>query len=278
MRLSLKLFVLAFAVPFPLMASAQTNPVADHFFNDLGGSSHAKTVGRDSPIVRPLEELEPQLFGARFFKDKNGREPFIVADRGLEIFASSCAANSGSIVPADDDRTVAFLERVSGHLTRPTGFKHQWRAKAAICEDEEGMPLAGYLAVLQDNSEIVKRGDPGSWFLANVFGMATPTAIYLVKPGLIQSRASAQREQEAEERRVVAVEERVRQFQQEAEDFQENLAVGDETNCGAVISVRGPMAEVAVPVNRRAPNGEPTFWSRKERLLPPGHGVCTFGL
>ena len=147
---------------------------------------------------------------------------------------------------------MAFLARTSGHLTQPTGFKHQWRAKAAICEDDEGTPLAGYLAVLQDNSEMVKRGDPGSWFLANVFDMATPTAIYLIKPGLIQSRTSALREQEAEERRVVAAEKPVRQAQHGASAFQENLAVGDETNCGVVISVRGPMAEVAVPVNCRA--------------------------
>lgn len=38
------------------------------------------------------------------------------------------------------------------------------------------------------------------------------------------------------------------------------------------------MAEIAVPTNRRAPNGESTFWSRIERLAPPGYAICTFGL
>ena len=62
------------------------------------------------------------------------------------------------------------------------------------------------------------------------------------------------------------------------EAFQRKLSIGNETNCGAVIDMRGPMAEIAVPPNVRAPNRPATFWTRIERLAPPGFGLCTYGL
>lgn len=262
----------------PSLASAGANEIADEFFIALGGSAKVKTVGESSRVARPLSEFEAEIVGARFFKHKDSKQPFAEADRGLELFRQACSDSGGKLLSLDDGRAASFKERVSGHLTQPSGYKHQWRAKAAICESADGEPLAGYIAVLQDNSEIAKNGDAGSKLFGMLFGVSTPTAIYLFKPDLIPSRNDFERKAIAQEQYAQATASRVERDHERAEAFRENLAIGDETNCGPVIDLRGPMAEIAVPVNRRAPNGETTFWSRIERLSPAGFGVCTFGL
>lgn len=40
---------------------------------------------------------------------------------------------------------------------------------------------------------------------------------------------------------------------------------------------RGPLALIAVPANRRAPNGESSFWARIDTLAPRRRGACTYG-
>lgn len=53
--------------------------------------------------------------------------------------------------------------------------------------------------------------------------------------------------------------------------------IGTVTNCGTVIEVRGPMVEIAVPPTVLTPNGQTTFWSRRD-ALPPSSTPCTYGL
>jgi hypothetical protein len=63
-----------------------------------------------------------------------------------------------------------------------------------------------------------------------------------------------------------------------AEAFRKAMAVGSETNCGTVIQLRGPMVEIAVPAYRNTPNGQSTFWSKRDRLYPIGPALCSYGL
>ncbi|MEO0689587.1 MAG: hypothetical protein AAFY51_04715 [Pseudomonadota bacterium] len=279
MRLGFKALLPASAIfLMPSLTNAQANEIAEEFFTALGGSAKVKTVGESSRVVRPFFEFETEVVGARFFKHKDSKQPFAEADRGLELFRQACSDFGGNLLSLEDDRTASFQERVSGHLTQPSGYKHQWKAKAAICESADGEPLAGYIAVLQDNSEIAINGDAGSKLFGALFGVSTPTAIYLFEPDLIPSREDVERKAIAQEQHAQATASSIERDHERAEVFRENLAIGDETNCGPVIDLRGPMAEIAVPVNRRAPNGETTFWSRIDRLSPAGFGVCTFGL
>lgn len=276
---TLKLSASIFAVVALTTSVQAEDPAAwPDFFASIGGSTDINVVGKTSPEAQPLRERPAEIVGARFFMEKKAKDPFLIADRGHAAFKASCAAREGALVDGGDERVREFVDRVSSHLTRPSGHKHEWRAKGAICEDAEGSPLAGYLAVLQDNTAVAARGDPGSRLISSMFGLRTTTAVYLFRPGWLQSRAAVEHLARAEEDRVAREEARVEAERRQAEAFRRNLAIGDETNCGTVIEIRGPIAEIALPINRRAPNGEATFWTRIERLAPRGIGTCTFGL
>lgn len=273
------LLMLISAIGIGSPAFAQSPDLSSNFFAALGGSTNINTVGGEkSPEARPLLDHGAEILGARYFKEKATDDPFLAADRGIEIFRSSCSGAGGEVTPGDDWRTKRFFDRVAAQLVLPTGYKHQWRAKARICDDSSGNPIAGYLAVLQDNSEVMRSGDPGSQLLGSVFGLKTTTAIYLFKADRLPTRESAEINAQIDERDRQRRLENVGLAREKTEQFQKNLTIGDESNCGAVIDIRGPMAEIAVPALQRAPNGATTFWSRIDRLLPVGFGLCSYGL
>ena len=267
------------ALALPIPASAQNNDQWDDFWEAIGGSENVDRVGEDSLIARPLRDNADEIVGARFFRERGSSDPMAVTQSSLRSFEQSCRMRGGSVPAADDARTVSFGERVIAHLVQPTGMRHQWRGQVAICDGSDGAPIAGFVSLAKDNSEIHRSGDAGSQLIGGLFGgLRNTTAIYLFRADRLPTATDATVLSSVEERGDADSEARMRAARQEAEEFQADLAIGDETNCGTVIDVRGPMAEVAVPTNRRAPNGEAIFWSRKERLFPPGHSVCTYGL
>ena len=187
-----------------------------------GGSASIKTVGESSQEARSLREFGSDIVAARFFKHGASKDPLLAADRTLTAFTASCAKHDGTVLPHDSNRSAASFERVAAHLLRPTGHKHQFRAKVAVCENSNEEALAGFLAVVQDNSEVARSGDAGSQLIGSLFGI---------------KRMTRAREQ--------------------AEALQQSLAVGDETNCSTVVAVRRPMAELLSPQIARLPTAQP---------------------
>ncbi|MGB7408250.1 MAG: hypothetical protein WA908_07055 [Pontixanthobacter sp.] len=274
-------FAISFAALLAFFSPAlgQTSAPWSDFWDNIGGSDDVTQAGGDSVIVRPLRDNADEVVGVRFFRERGSTDPMAATDRGLKAFEQICRTRGGDMVASDDPRSVMFGERVIAHLIRPTGMRHQWRGAVAICDGSDGAPIAGFVSLVKDNSEIHRSGDAGSQLIGGLFGgLRNNTAMYLFRGDRLPSASDATASVRAEQQRIAEVEARMSEARQQAEELQRNLAIGDETNCGTVIDVRGPMAEVAVPANRRTPNGEQTFWSRKERLLPPGHGICTFGL
>jgi hypothetical protein len=64
--------------------------------------------------------------------------------------------------------------------------------------------------------------------------------------------------------------------------FQKSVAVGDDTNCGLVLNIKGSLIEVQVPVDIELPSGASRIFVKRAALAPPGsqhdcyeHGVLT---
>jgi hypothetical protein len=56
------------------------------------------------------------------------------------------------------------------------------------------------------------------------------------------------------------------------------LTIGSETNCGLVIDDRGAVLEIQLPTGNTGPNGERTFWSKRDALADyPFPRECGFG-
>ena len=103
----------------------------------------------------------------------------------------------------------------------------------------------------------------------------TVTAIYAYRPNQIENRTTL--EAAIAKRALAAATARADEVAR-TEAFRKEIAVGIETNCGTVIQLRGPMVEIAVPAYRNTPNGQSTFWSKRDRLYPVGPALCSYGL
>lgn len=254
----------------------QQLPGITDFLTSIGGDTDLKTSGslrtRPSPQVFPLLDDADEIIGYRFFSEKLTANGSATAIRARDVFAQECAAKGGRIEPEDGDAARTFWERVLGRRLPPRGgFKHFWSGISAICSRTANEVLGGFVAITYDTTEVATKGDLGSRLMSRVSMVPTRTAVYAYRPGLIRSAARFQQAQstyvadrEAEHKR--------------REAFRRDLAIGTVTNCGMVIQIRGPMIEIAVPPTTLTPNGQSTFWSRRDALAPTFSTPCTYGL
>ena len=250
-------------------------PEITDFLLSIGGSTEVKTVGRSSPEARPGTDNATEILGARYYKDKLTSDPTSRMREARTAFEAECGAKGGSLEAEDSATSQEFFARVLGDLTRPTGYKHQWRGLVAICTGPDGIPWGGIAAIMQDNSGVVG-GDPAVGLLNALAPLKTPTAVFAFSPRRIRPNAVVAQEVLARQQAVDQI--RIDRERRVAEFRSKPLPIGTETNCGTVIEVRGPMAEIALGGAQLTPSGQSTFWSRMDRLSPPGMNVCLYGL
>lgn len=130
-----------------------------------------------------------------------------------------------------------------------------------MCSRGPNQVLGGFVAITYDTTEVATKGEIGSRLMSRVSMVPTRTAVYAYRPDQIRSAAWFQRAQD-----TYIADREAEQKRREA--FRRDLAIGTVTNCGTVIQIRGPMVEIAVPPTRLTPNGQSTFWSRRDALAP----------
>lgn len=60
--------------------------------------------------------------------------------------------------------------------------------------------------------------------------------------------------------------------------WREQLKIGDQTNCGMVVDVRGPLLEMQLPPYITGPNGIRRFWVQRSQITDKPVGIgCRFG-
>jgi hypothetical protein len=139
-----------------------------------------------------------------------------------------------------------------------------------------GCSLAGGATVWA--AAIMPNGEPRAYDLPV---KVTP----ITRAGLAARRETLAHAQGAERRRVAAEDAaeaaRVARERSEAvrlKPFRAGLTVGSRTNCGLVITVRGPLVQVQLPPNVTGPSGQREFWAPRADLTdaeaPQG---CRFG-
>ena len=257
-------------------ANAQAKPGISDFLATIGGDTSMKTINsiesRPSPEIYPLLRHRADIVDYRFFSEQLRENGSATADRAKAAFAGECVAKGGAVEPDGSPTAQRFHGyTVGGKLPRRGSFKHFWVGQSAVCSSAGGQALGGFVAVTFDTTE-VNAGKSIASLLGNLVPKTpTRTAVYAYGPWAITSRAEIER---TDALRVTRLGERDRSVAA----FQHKIEVGTETNCGTVIQVRGPMAEVAVPTAMTTPNGQSSFWSKRERLFPPANAICTFGL
>jgi hypothetical protein len=223
----------------------------------------------------PMSRDQAELLGQRFVREKLPTDADAVGLRARAQFVAECRVKGGVIEPQEGLTTSAFSNRVLQGVPLRSPAKEQWRAFVSVCSRDAENVLGGFVAIIHDTTGIARRGDMGSRFMMRLMNIPTVTGIYAYRPDRIATRASLERQTVANRQAMATA-----QAESDArlKRFYATMAVGTETNCGTVIQLRGPLAEVAIPLSRPAINGQRTFWSRQERLFPADEAICTYGL
>ncbi len=257
----------------PAFADPTQPPNVADFLEAIGGDLTPLDKWGSENI--PLKRDPHELLGQRFVREKLPANADAVSFRALGLFAAECRAKGGRIEPEEGPVKSAFASRVLDGVPLRSAAKEQWRAAVAVCSRDAETVLGAFVAIVHDTTGVARRGDIGSRLMMRLANIPTVTAIYAYRPSRIATRAELERQA-----RVIQQTAAIAQAASDVrlKSFYQTMAVGTETNCGTVIQVRGPMAEVAIPASRPAVNGERTFWSRQDRLFPLGDAICTYGL
>jgi hypothetical protein len=270
-------FSVALLPAVPSTALAQSVPIVTDFITTIGGDTSLKTMGGTMtwPQAQPLVRNKDELLGYHFFAENISSNAMASTERARQAFATACGSADGALEPNDGLVAKAFYDRVLSDVIGPRIGKDYWRGHVAVCSKGPTNILGGFVAIVHDTTDVVSKGDIGSRFLSKVFGLPTHTAIYAFRPNRIENRATL--EAAVAKRTLAAATEQAEEVAR-TEAFRRAIAVGSETNCGTVIQLRGPMVEIAVPAYRNTPNGQSTFWSKRDRLYPIGPALCSYGL
>ncbi len=267
------LALIAFAAPH--QAASQTAPVAN-FLRELGGTEdeHKLGFGASSPERRVLEANRAQVIGWRALSNKRSDDAMDDTRRALAAYARDCAAKGGTLDAPDSASTRAFQKQaLDPHIGPRLGLDY-WRSVATVCAAHDGSVLGAFAAVVHDNTDVGRRGDPGSRALVKLFGLPTTTAVFAFAPGSAPTNADLAGQDRAWrdiEARARATTEMARQRHERAlVDWRAGLKVGDRTNCGLVVDLRGPLVRVQLPAGMTLANGASEVWVRREALSDNG--------
>lgn len=258
--------VAAIALLTTLATPASATP-AD-FLNAIGGSTDAKTVGKDMPEAAPLTRDARWLLGARFFSEKFKSNAMATAETAQAAFANQCRQDGGQILSTGDPASGDFYQRFVWNLARTTPYHYRWRGLTSICTTDSRHVISAMTAIVYDPSEMASNADIGSKMMFGLFPVKVRTAVYAYRPEAVTPPAQAnENAQQDMQRRTAAYEAR----QKALADFQKALQIGSVTNCGMIIDMRGAVAQVQQDGIYSGVTA-PTRWVRVDQLLPRGMG------
>ena len=174
----------------PHRAAGQAAPVTD-FLRELGGTDDERKLGfgASSPERRVLEANRPQVIGWRLLSNKRSTDAMDDTRRALAAYARDCAGKGGTLDASDSASTRAFQKQaLDPHIGPRLGLDY-WRGAAAVCAARDGRVLGAFAAVVHDNTDVGRRGDPGSRALVKLFGLPTTTAVFAFAPGSAPTNA-----------------------------------------------------------------------------------------
>jgi hypothetical protein len=178
------------------------------------------------------ETLAADIAGYRIIKSAS---PALIVEQADQAFRAECAIWNGRIEPVKDHIQMMSDYYEYRDQRTPDPF---YGMKPVICLDRVGQSLG---ALATSKTRPMKNGD--AWATIILFSRKGTTDMLLAYYNGEQRRAELPAQKE---RALIA--------------WRQALMVGDATQCGSVIELRGPMVQLA--------SGSRTAWMRREELFP----------
>lgn len=161
--------VAAIALLTTLATPASATP-AD-FLNAIGGSTDAKTVGKDMPEAAPLTRDARWLLGARFFSEKFKSNAMATAETAQAAFANQCRQDGGQILSTGDPASGDFYQRFVWNLARTTPYHYRWRGLTSICTTDSRHVIRGGSVSLNSDWSRISGSSAGCRFHMPLVGV-----------------------------------------------------------------------------------------------------------
>ncbi|MEZ5696334.1 MAG: hypothetical protein R3E18_07810 [Sphingomonadaceae bacterium] len=239
------------------IGAGQSTGFPESFIATLPGKSQP-TLGTRLDPVNNYYLRRQDLYGSRFIR---ARDPEKFVEETMLNFGNACVRHGGRAV--QDEETRQALSLVSGFdggglIGRN---EHYYRG----CLDQQGQPIAGL--VIADHYVNKKTAYIGVYVVRPKAIREAPFYARAYRERLEAERARGWNEWQAQ--RVAA--ERARQTSPgQLAPWRSTLSIGEATNCGLVIDVRGPMVEIALDPQLFAPGRPGQIWLRREQVYPVG--------
>lgn len=238
------LIVLCSAAALP--AAALASP--ESFLEGIGGSADPLVISKDPPEAIPLTRDARWVLGARFFSEKMKQQPMATAEAAQIAFEQQCRRDGGDLLPNNSASVLDFNTRFTSNFADAVPYKRRAGALTSVCVADASHVMGAMAAIVFDPSALVANADPGSKVMFAIFRPKLTTAVYayrgeaIVSPATMAAREAAALKKEADAQRR-AEEEALARVQQAAA-FQKQIKVGDQSNCGLIVDLRGPLAQV----------------------------------
>lgn len=267
-------------------SEAQTLPVISSFLNEVGDVKDKRKTHLLDPAQYALFKNFPDSFiDYRIVKDRN-EDALQTANVARVAFGRECISKGGVIDDDSEPNVQALLKHGLARTSEYDNNTHwnpseRWHIshRVAICSANDATVMGVMIAYVHDVTASY------SYFTNPKRRPYNIALIAAMKPRHGTSKAFqrmvAARNLEADR----LAQELGRQSQQRVDraaqqrairlvEFKKNIAIGTATNCGLVINVRGPLAEIQLPANVQGPNGQTIYWVRRDMLTfdPPMTG------
>jgi hypothetical protein len=254
--------------------SPNSTPVwISQFLHETGGQAALKAVGtKNSPERRFVEDRSSHL-GLRTIKDKN-QDPLATSNFAVSAFTRECSEHGGRVDKDSAPNVRHLLARqaqpTKGYGSDVWGYQH----RVAICSIDSDRVLGAMAAIIVNRTPYKRKykGDLAAGLLGST--LSNQTLIVALPAASVESRnAAARLDAERFARETLAVQEDAEVQKARAAQLAEwrsNLKIGDESSCGPVIEVRGPMIQIA--------SGAQTYWKRRDYLYPAGYKLQPSGM
>lgn len=248
-------------------ANAQTSPISTELTDEFGeyayGGGYVWRTGMFGSYRHPRRILERECV------DNGGRlEHVLRLERGSEA-STVIGSSSYSIAPSDlwAWSVETFNAYSRKHDVSQTSFvvtfpRPDWAPVDAFglfgCYMENRRDPEWLVAVMVHHPKLIV-----------VREVTAELASHRLNLRQVQDLAERERTQQEEQREIEGRERAT--LARAAEDqrlapWRAALNVGDRTNCGMVVEIRGPIVKVQLPANISLPSGEREFWIRRLEL------------
>jgi hypothetical protein len=276
--------ILALAIASaPAAARAATNLTISEFLKSISGSTDTKDLPPSNVARQYIEASAIEESQYKIIIDDN-YAPYDTNFKITDAYEAFCKSKGGELHPIPSNNNQYLYTYYTNELQRydqPNISGYQLFTQ--VCQHRTSQSWSAMAIVVADRIILERRFDWSNVAPLNIKTFSTTTTVIAVDPAVFDSQVQQKMRSLLPRKHKTAPSRVLNPFRDEQSsylllqrEFQAGLALGDQTNCGKILEIRGPWIKVALPKGILF-HKEPSAWINKDRLTNDPPVDCTNG-